>query len=385
MKIYFDESRNTGEIGVKYNALNYFQQRYFVLVGYIGEASITNNYIRFKEKWNKLINGGMLKDEIKGNDLLTKKNNEALHEFISTFIRGKNIYVTIYDKKFFLVSQFLNWLLIGFRDFDPIQYHTYLLFLMKVDDQFLARYVHLTKNNSIENIREFVFHIKLHKFAECVESPLEAMIAIEISQFVESLEQTSGFIESLYETISENVLIKKTDRNNIVNLTALGETVLMMKNNLNHLSNNDIVIYHDQLEVVQDYIMHYWNQTKIDFVKSDRTVEVQLADNIASIYGHLISKILPLNGDSDLPKLLSEDYCWIRNTFKSIFRQIDHNNIKLVISMREAALVKSYISNRIFKNTHEFKNDVLLRLESRFQTELKNHLTIGETKDLFNR
>ena len=385
MNIYFDESRNTGEIGINGDKLNYFGQRYFVLVGYIEDKSITQSYMSFKDKWNKFVNNGAEMDEIKGTDLLTRKNNSALEEFISTFIKGNNIYVTIYDKKFFLVSQFLNWFFMGLGDYDFNMYHKFLLFLMKVDDYFLTRYINLTKNNSMENVREFVSYIKLHKFAECVTSPFEAVIAVEISQLVEGLEKRGEFTEYLYDTISENVRIKKSDRNNIVNLTALGETILMMKHNIKDLSNNEIVVFHDEIEVVQDYIKHYWKNTMIDFVKSKRTLEVQLADNIASIYGNLISKVLPLNTENDLPKLLSDDYSWIRKTIQKVFNYIDNNNIKLVISMREAALVKAYISKKDFKSLHEFNYDVLKRLESRFQTELSNHLSIDETKKLFDR
>lgn len=159
----------------------------------------------------------------------------------------------------------------------------------------------------------------------------------------------------------------------------------MMKHNIKDLSNSEIVVFHDEIEVVQDYIKHYWKNTKIDFVKSKRTLEVQLADNIASIYGNLISKVLPLNSENDLPKLLSDDYSWIRKTIQKVFNYIDNNNIKLVISMREAALVKAYISNKDFKSLHEFNYDVLKRLESRFQTELSNRLSIDEMKKLFDR
>lgn len=197
MNIYFDESRNTGEIGINGDKLNYFGQRYFVLVGYIEDKLTTQSYMSFKNKWNKFVNNGVEIDEIKGTDLLTRKNNLALEEFISTFIKGSNIYVTIYDKKFFLVSQFLNWFFMGLRDYDFNRFHKFLLFLMKVDDYFLTRYINLTKNNSMENIREFVSYIKLHKFAECVTSPFEAMISVEISQLVEVLEK-EGNLPNIY-------------------------------------------------------------------------------------------------------------------------------------------------------------------------------------------
>jgi hypothetical protein len=57
----------------------------------------------------------------------------------------------------------------------------------------------------------------------------------------------------------------------------------------------------------------------------------------------------------------------------------------MVINMSEAALIKSYISAKEYKNATEFGVDIRRRLDSRFQTELKNHLDYLKTKDLLER
>lgn len=56
MNLYFDESRNTGEIGYTDNKLNYYNQRYFVLVGVMEDQNIIEKYEAFSKKNIQIIN-----------------------------------------------------------------------------------------------------------------------------------------------------------------------------------------------------------------------------------------------------------------------------------------------------------------------------------------
>lgn len=385
MNIYFDESRNTGEIGGSENKLNFEKQRYFVLAGLIEDKDLIEDYKVFKEKWLKTIYDDPSITEIKGNDLMPKERNVILSEFIEKFMSSSKIYVTIYDKKFFLTSQFLNWLFAGFRDIDFTRYHLHLLLLQNVNEEFIIKYLDATKNNSLNEVRKIVEYVKNYSFSECIKSPMDLIILKDLKQLLVMLEQSDGFYEFLHESNSENIIVKKAKRNNIVNLTALGETVLIIKKNYPKLNNEDITVIHDKINVVQEYIKHYWKHTKMDFVDSKNSLEVQLADNISSIFGNLISKILPLSSNNNLDKLISDDFRWIRDSLRSIYSRVDHHNIKMVINMREAALLKSYISENEFNNTAVFSADIMRRLDSRFNTELKNHLNAIETRALLKR
>ena len=51
MKMFFDESRNTGEVNIKNNKLNYDEQRYYVLVGYVSNEETTQKYKKFKDDY----------------------------------------------------------------------------------------------------------------------------------------------------------------------------------------------------------------------------------------------------------------------------------------------------------------------------------------------
>src|SRR5690606_14494562 len=116
---------------------NYFEQRYFILVGYINDDLITKKYERFKKENIRKLYPDSAETEIKGTDLLKRENNEILDKFIEAFIKGNNLLITIYDKKFFIVTSLLVWLFgIPLRDKEPIIFYSFCEFLIKVDDQF---------------------------------------------------------------------------------------------------------------------------------------------------------------------------------------------------------------------------------------------------------
>jgi len=159
MKFFFDESRNTGEIG--YNkvskTLNFGNQRYFVLVGFIANENVISAYKQFKSKWIKHINSNnLLSNIIKGNDLVIRKNNAALNDFINKVCNQNDFYVTVYDKKFFIITQMINWLTTGASDFASNYFLIFTEFLMKVADEFISEYLLVTKNNDKIRIKSFL-------------------------------------------------------------------------------------------------------------------------------------------------------------------------------------------------------------------------------------
>ena len=96
-KIFFDESRNTGEVNIKNNKLNYNEQRYYVLVGYISNEATTKKYKKFKKNYLEEVTGSKLSEEIIGNDLLKGTNDKFLNEFVNTFSNAGDFLITIYD------------------------------------------------------------------------------------------------------------------------------------------------------------------------------------------------------------------------------------------------------------------------------------------------
>lgn len=387
MKIYFDESRNTGEIWFKDGKLNYYEQRYFILCGYIGNAKITKKYSDFVEKNIKVI---VTQEEnpveIKGNDLLTRVNNKVLEEFIDEFIYGNHFYLNIYDKKYFLVSQMLIWLFgIQFRDTMFIKYHTFCELLHKLNDEFLIQYLIVTKNNKTEQIEKFVEYLLDYPYSECINEVYEKKFVDDFKKMVLESNKHKDYIELLENFNVENVRLSGNERNNIVNLTALGETILLVKENNKEILINDLQIYHDEIELIDKYLEHYLVGHNLSFVDSKKNIGVQLTDNLSSIIGNLINKILPMSSNQKVLKVLSNNFTWQRNTLSKIMNLIDSHNVKIVSSMREQAFLKTIINNPSMTDFEVFRLHFQNNLESRMITEIQNYKDLSYAEKVLNR
>ncbi len=390
MDIYFDESRNTGEISLNSNVLNYTEQRYFVLVGYIEDETTNKKYQRFKKKWLSHINSNNPSIyEIKGNDLMRKDNTDIRNDFIEKFCYGDNLYITVYDKKFFVVTQMINWLVYRFIDYGGEArdlYYNLCEFLIKVDEAYLGKYISVTKSNTLDSIEEFVRYIIDYEYKECINSPYEIELANLWRGLIKHIMLSDeDYCEELRKDNVPNDRVKGKDRNNIVNLTCLGETILLVKKNNPNLKNTQLKIHHDEIETVQEYIQANWEYENLEFVNSTHSLQVQISDNISSIVGNLIKHLLPIFNDNDLLKVLNNDYEWIKATFRSTFNRINQRNTKFVISMREMAVIKSILSNKDFSSLNNFKEDIMIRLQSRLETEKRNHVDQSDAAEILRK
>lgn len=386
VNIYFDESRNTGEIGIKGSKLNYSNQRYFILVGYIDDNTITKDYEEFKNRYIGQIYPNSSETEIKGSDLLTRENNKILDEFIEKFIKNDNLLITIYDKKFFIVTSLLVWLFgIELRDKNPVTFYRYCEFLIKVDDLLLVNFIYTSNSNTIDSIKKFLEFIVNYSFDECISIPYEKEIKNEFIAFIEKFRKLGDeYVDMLRDDIIlESVKIQGKNRNNIVNLTALGETVLLLKLNRD-LVNKELNLFHDNIETIEKYIGYYFTQIKVNFLDSKNYIQIQLADNVSSIIGKFINNTLPIISDNSIKKALSEKNLWIRSRISKIFESVNQNNIKMVVHLREQAFLQTYCLTPI-QDIQAFKLQVYRNLDNRFLSELSNHLTMNRAGTLFNK
>jgi hypothetical protein len=384
MNIYFDESRNTGELGYNgvNNTLNYDNQRFFILAGFIDNDAIVKKYLDFKNTWIHHVNKNKPESLIiKGNDLVIRENNQAMADFIDLVINFDNFYVTVNDKKFFIVTQMLNWITTMASDYAFDLFMMFTEFIIKVNDDFISKYIFVTKNSTKKNIESFIDYIINYPYTECIKSFQELQIKQLWIDFIKELmKNDQDFIDTLFNTNVENVEIEGSDRNNIVNLTALVETVLLLKHNSN-LPISQLNIFHDSINVIQDYISNYW-EGRIDFVNDNESIQIQIVDNLTSIIGNLINKTFPINSDKDLDKLLSNEFIWVRNNLKKIYNKVDNRNIKMVITLREMAVLKSYIQDKNYKNTSDFKKEIIRRLNIRYSEEIRNHVSHTESNTI---
>ena len=140
MKIYFDESGNTGcIIPNKNGALYNDEQRHFVLAGIIcrdkeDEQVLAKRYLDFKNRYH-------IQGEIKGSDMMKRDNNTMLFDFIDNLIDDSHFYVCCYDKIFYLASIITQYFFPRqMMEEDPLFYFTQVSALTQEDISIFFRY-----------------------------------------------------------------------------------------------------------------------------------------------------------------------------------------------------------------------------------------------------
>ena len=136
MKIYFDESGQTGCVLQKDELLNFRTQPTFavgalVLPSEAEEKKILGKYRTFKRKYG-------IEGEIKGSELLTRNRNRELNYIIKHIFDDSHFRIIIYDKRFYLSTL----LLIGLIDYEyqnefPEHFYEQATALSQQKDEFL--------------------------------------------------------------------------------------------------------------------------------------------------------------------------------------------------------------------------------------------------------
>ena len=103
MKIYFDESGQTGCVLQKDDLLNFRIQPTFALGALIiptetDEKKMLEKYTAFKRKYG-------IEGEIKGNELLTRNRNKELEYIIKHIFDDSHFHIIFYDKRFYISTK----------------------------------------------------------------------------------------------------------------------------------------------------------------------------------------------------------------------------------------------------------------------------------------
>lgn len=109
MELFIDESGNTGCVIATHGKFNFYKQHHFVLCAIKTENEDEKNiliqkYKIFKDTFN-------VAEEIKGSDLMTRRHNDELQYFVDNILDDKHFEICIYDKKFYLSTLLLLFLL----------------------------------------------------------------------------------------------------------------------------------------------------------------------------------------------------------------------------------------------------------------------------------
>lgn len=282
MKIFFDESGNSGCV-VPNKKDDFFSdgQRFFVLCGVVvkddaDEMNLINKYNEFKKKFS-------ISGELKGSDLLTREKNEELNYFLSNMLDDEHFYICIYDKIFYLASLVSTYIFtVETRNTDPILYYTQTSALALEDVSFFKKFCEAVAINTDKAKKEFLEYILDFDFKHI---DLQVNGYKYLAKFMLDDNDYGEFPLPYGCYLNKNIT-------NLINLTALGETLLAIKIDNENLFVKPTIVHDKIHEFEAEFIDTFKASKKINltFDESKDNILIQYADNIASIFRKAFTK-----------------------------------------------------------------------------------------------
>lgn len=333
MKVFFDESGQTGCVLQNKNGNLYNdEQRFFVLAGVVCKDQKKEELLR-KRYQDFLNHFGITANEFKGTDILTKANNEKLKYFVENLIDDEHFYVCCYDK-FFYLATILNIYFLG-RDMmisNPLEYYQFASALTREKDDLFKEFCKTIENNNSNTRRKFVEYIVNYPFKE-IDEPLNIYL-ISAKAMLKVYNETDDFPQfPLHLGCYLN-----NEITNLINLNALGETLLSIKVKYD-VKDCDLVVFHDRIKEFEnefiDTISYSNPQLSLNFIDSKDDLLIQYADNVASIFRKAFTettKIFLLN------KQWQEENEWFPTLLADVMKKLNYTNVKFVTAISDWVL-----------------------------------------------
>lgn len=331
-KIYVDESGNNGPIEYDFekDRLNY-DQRYFSLCFFIPKEDdqyYIEKYGKFKKKYL-----GNEDNVIKGTTLMTRDYNEALEIFIKEFINDEEFYVNLYDKKFLMITHMAYCVFgAGHRIEAPIAHYLYIDILINQKDSYFRKFFEVIQSCNQDKTKELIKYMIEYDYEIQTQEQQENLIWMrELLKFYIKEEKA---IELITEELSDyrgNALISP-------NLQALGENILVLKDENKNLKNKDIEFIHDRNSFVEKYLSDFLPNLNISFENNKENIMLQIADNVASILNKLQKEILSRKYYI-IPKIRK---CWHFKQFRNISARLGTSNIKYCLDVITGSYLRAY-------------------------------------------
>lgn len=351
MKIFFDESGQTGCVVKKNDLLNFEKSPTFALGAVVvkteEEEEIINKYLKFKKIFN--ING-----EIKGTDLLTKNNNDKLEYFLENLLDDVHFYINIYDKRFYL-STLILFSFTGFECFKSMKLDIYAQasILALQDDDFFIEYLNYIDKPSLETFSDyllFIINYDYGYFKDINGNEIENAIKI----FAKKIKDDSSE-EYFWKDFMTYGWYKNDKVTNFINLNCLCELVYFIKSEIKKPI-KEIRFIHDNIPEFEDTIqdeMSMYN-CDIDFKNSNEEILLQLADNIVSIFRHAYDKGVFINKNKEM---WSDESTWDLELLSKLQQIISTNHIKYTVPIHDWAATLSIKDMFASDYPKDFKNN----------------------------
>lgn len=321
MKIYFDESGQSGCILQKDDILNFQKQPTFAIGAVVvrdknAEDKLSEKYTIFKQKHN-------IKDEIKGSDLLTRAHNDKLEHFLKTVLDRYHFFVILYDKRFY-ISTLLLLSLIGFEYQYSMPEHFYqqATFLSLQEDDFFIRYLKYVQNPGVQEFAEYLKFLIDYGYKN--DEGAGNAAAIMAQKILEEGIEDKSYADFMTYGWYDNPKVT-----NLINLNALSELIHFIKSQLG-VTNKDISFIHDHIKEFEEIFREELRDHGIDmtFADSKQEVLLQVADNAVSILRHAYDKCILHHRCKEQWHEKNE---WDMKLFSRVVRKLSIPHIKFTV------------------------------------------------------
>lgn len=372
MKIFFDESGQTGcIIPNKKDDFYNEKQRFFVLGGIICKTE--TDEILLCKKYKTFLNKYGITGELKGSDIMKRENNVVLMDFINTMIDADHIYVCCYDKLFYLATLINTYFYP--RDAmaeNPIFYFTQASALAHENPEIFRKYCACNEIGTEEASMDFCRYVIEFPFQK-IDAELNgylamAKLAVENGEAFDFPLPLGCYVNPSYT--------------NIINITAVGESVVALKLTYN-ITNSEIHIIHDRIVEFENEFFDTMKSFQVDiqFKDSKNELLLQYADNVASIFRKCCTETVNIFENR---KQWDNSSSWFPTVYSKLLQKMQYNNVKWVVSISDQALPLCVRDMFADNYPQELRNDVCFykRFASYKQLILKNIASLNYTASL---
>lgn len=324
MKIYFDESGQSGCVLTKKELLNFRTQPTFALGALVipsakHEITLCKRYRRFLEKFE-------IEGEIKGSDLLTRSMNAQLSYFLDNFFNDKYFFVILYDKRFYLATLLLLGL-IGreYQQTMPLQFYAQAAFLSYQDDDFFVKYLQYIEAPSPDAYKRYLEFLVEYQYKNI---DVEENAVVEMAKRI--LEDDPKLFYDDFMTFG---WYENPEQTNVINLNALAELIYVIKNAVG-AKNEEIQYVHDQMEEFEETFKSELSEygINISFADSKSAVPLQIIDNVVSVTRHAYDKMI---GHIKAKKQWRGEAEWDMKLFSRVIRKLSVNHINFTVPVSD--------------------------------------------------
>ena len=324
MKIYFDESGQSGCVLTKKELLNFQKQPTFALGALViptdtQERALCKKYLRFLEKFE-------IKEEIKGSDLLTRRMNAQLSYFLDNFFNDKYFFVILYDKRFYLATLLLLGL-IGreYQQTMPLHFYEQATFLSYQSDDFFVKYLQYIESPSPETYKQYLTYLIEYDYQ---------MFNVKENAVVEASKKIiEDEPELFYDDFMTFGWYDNPEQTNVINLNALAELIYVVKNTLG-LHNCEIQYIHDNMNEFENTFkseLHGYG-IEVSFADSKALVPLQIIDNVVSITRHAYDK---MTGHIRAKDQWQDSAEWDMKLFSRVIRKLSVSNVNFTVPISD--------------------------------------------------